>query len=145
MLRWFTGSFVPSKASTYDILNFVGREKCSTPAMNEDSFCCTGVSMETRARTFYSHLHVAELLLDVLEPLLPRLFSLPLLIRGWLITSFIPTRHSLITTISGGYVGIIPPSSAVFSSSINVSGGANVFLFLLWIGIAAFPDLLCLL
>ena len=51
--------------------------------------------------TFYSLLHVAELLLDVLEPLLQRLFPLPLMIRGLLITSVVPSRHPLIATISG--------------------------------------------
>ena len=95
--------------------------------------------------TFYSLLHVAELLLDVLEPLLPRLFPFPLLIRGWLITSVVPAKHPLIATISGGYVGIIPRSSAIFSSSVNFSRSAEVLLFLLWNGIAAFTGLLCLL
>ena len=57
--------------------------------------------------TFYCLLHVAELLLDVLEPLLPRLFPLPLLIRGWLITSVVSARHPLIATISGRYVGLM--------------------------------------
>ena len=47
-----TGSFIPSKASIYSILNFVGRGKCSTSVMNRDSVCCTRVSMETGARTF---------------------------------------------------------------------------------------------
>ena len=46
------GSFVPSKASIYGILNFVGRGKCSTPSVNGDSVCCTRASMETRARPF---------------------------------------------------------------------------------------------
>ena len=95
--------------------------------------------------TFYSLLLVAKLLLDVLEPLLPRLFPLPLLIRSWLITSVIPARHPLVATIPGGYVGIMPPGSAIFSSSVNVSEGAEVLLFLLWNGIAAFTGLLCLL
>ena len=77
--------------------------------------------------------------------LLPRLFPLPLLIRGWLITSVVPARHPLIETISGGYIGIMPPGLAIFSSSVNVSGGAEVLLFPLWKGIAAFTGLLCLL
>ena len=46
------GSFVPSNVSIYDILNFVGMGKCSTPAVNGDSVCCTWASMETRARPF---------------------------------------------------------------------------------------------
>ena len=43
------GSFVSSNVSIYDILNFVGRGKCSTPVVNGDSVCCTRVSIETRA------------------------------------------------------------------------------------------------
>ena len=39
------GSFIPSKAPIYNILNFVGRGKCSTSAMNGDSVCCTRASM----------------------------------------------------------------------------------------------------
>ena len=42
-------SFVPLKASICDILNFAGRGKRSTPAVNEDSVCYTRASMETRA------------------------------------------------------------------------------------------------
>ena len=41
------GSFVPSNVSIYSILNFAGRGKCSTPAVNGDSVCCTRASMET--------------------------------------------------------------------------------------------------
>ena len=46
------GSFVPLKVSIYDILNFAGRGKCRTPAMNVDSVCCTRASIETGARPF---------------------------------------------------------------------------------------------
>ena len=83
---------------------------------------------------------MAKLLLDVVEPLLPTFFPLPLLIRGWLITFFVPAMHRLIETISGGGggggggVGIMPHSSAIFSSSVNVLEGAKVLLFLLWNG-----------
>ena len=52
MLRWSTGSFVPSKASICGILNFVGRGKCRTLAMNEDSICCTRASIDTGVRPF---------------------------------------------------------------------------------------------
>ena len=52
VLRWSTGPFVLSKASIYCILNFVGRGKCNTLALNEDFIFYTRVSMETRARTF---------------------------------------------------------------------------------------------
>ena len=46
------GSFVPSNVSICGILNFAGREKCSTSAMTGDSVCCTRASMETRVRPF---------------------------------------------------------------------------------------------
>ena len=46
------GSFVISKASICSILNFVGRGKCNTSAVNGDSVFYTRVSMDNRARTF---------------------------------------------------------------------------------------------
>ena len=46
------GPFVPSNVLICGILNFAGRGKCSTPAVNRDSVCCTRVSIETRARPF---------------------------------------------------------------------------------------------
>ena len=46
------GSFVPSNVSICGILNFAGRGKCSTLAVNGDSVCCTRASMETGARPF---------------------------------------------------------------------------------------------
>ena len=46
------GYFVLLKASICNILNFVGRGKCSTPAVNEDSVYYTRASMETEARPF---------------------------------------------------------------------------------------------
>ena len=46
------GSFVPLNVSICDILNFTGRGKCSTPAANGDSVCCTRAPMETGARPF---------------------------------------------------------------------------------------------
>ena len=45
-------SFVTSNVSIYDILNFSGRGKCSTPTVNGDSVCCTRASMETGVRPF---------------------------------------------------------------------------------------------
>ena len=48
------GSFVSSNVSIYGILNFSRRGKCSTPAVNGDSVCCTKASMETGARPFTS-------------------------------------------------------------------------------------------
>ena len=46
------GSFVPSNVSIYGILNFAGRKKYSTPAVNGESVCCSRASMETGARPF---------------------------------------------------------------------------------------------
>ena len=46
------GSFVQSNVSICGILNFAGMGKCSTLAVNEDSVCCTRVSMETEAQVF---------------------------------------------------------------------------------------------
>ena len=46
------GSFVPSNVLICGILNFDGRGKCSTSAVNEDLVCCTKASMETGARPF---------------------------------------------------------------------------------------------
>ena len=46
------GSFVLSNVSICGILNFAGRRKCSTPAVNRDSVCCTKASMKTGARPF---------------------------------------------------------------------------------------------
>ena len=46
------GSFVPSSVSICDILNFSGRGKYSTSAVNGYLVCCTRASMETGARPF---------------------------------------------------------------------------------------------
>ena len=46
------GSFVLLNVSIYDILNFAGRGKCSTPTVNRDSVCCTRASMDTGAWPF---------------------------------------------------------------------------------------------
>ena len=46
------GSFFLSNVSICDILNFFGREKCSTSVVNGDLVCCTRASMETGAWPF---------------------------------------------------------------------------------------------
>ena len=46
------GFFVSSNVSICGILNFAGRGKCSTQAVNEDSVFCTRASMETGSRPF---------------------------------------------------------------------------------------------
>ena len=145
MLRWYTGSFVLSKASICGILNFAGRGNCSTPAVNGDSVCCTRASMKNRAQPFTTFFMWLSSCWMPWNRCSQDCSPIPLLIRGWLITSVVPVRHPLIETISEGYVWIIPPSLAIFSSSVNVSRGAEVLLFLLWSGIAAFTGLLCLL
>ena len=40
------GYFIPSNVSICGILNFFGRGKCSTSAVNGDSVCCTSASIE---------------------------------------------------------------------------------------------------
>ena len=44
------GSFILSKALICGILNFVGRGKCRTLAMNKDSVCHIRESIDTRVR-----------------------------------------------------------------------------------------------
>ena len=50
------GSFVPSNVSICSILNFAGRGKCSTPAVNGDLVCCIRAFMESGARPFTTSL-----------------------------------------------------------------------------------------
>ena len=102
------GFFVSSNVSICSILNFAGRGKCNTPAVNGDSVCCTRASMETGA-ALYCYLHVADFLLDVLEPLLPR----PL----------------LVAILFGGLVRIMFPGVASFSFSIRFSTRVEMLLF----------------
>ena len=101
---------------------------------NERGFCLLYQSIHgDQSSAFYSLLHMAELLLDVSESLLPRSFSYSLPIRGWFI-AHVFTRHPLIAILSG--VGL-----ASFSFSTNVSRKVVVFLFVLRMGIAAFAGL----
>ena len=88
---------------------------------------------------------MAELLLDILELLLPRSFLFSPLMRGRLFTSIVHVKRPFVATVSGGYVGIMPSSPTIFSSSVSFSGGAEVLLLLLWYGIAAFMGLLFIL
>ena len=118
------GSFVPFNVSICGILNFSGRGKCSTPTVNEDSVCCTRASMETGARPFISYLHVADFLLDVPEPLLPR----PL----------------LVAILSEGLVRIMLPGVASFTFSIRFSTRVEV-LFFSGNRVLVFSGLSCLL
>ena len=86
-----------------------------------------------------------ELLLDILEPLLPRSFLFSSLTRGRLFTSIVSVKRSFLSIVPKEYVGIMPSSPAIFSSSIIVSGGAEVLLLLLWYGIVASMGLLLIL
>ena len=103
------GSFLPSNVSIYGILNFAERGKCSTSAVNGDSVCCIRASMKTGARPFTAGCHVANFLLDVLEPLLP--------------------QPILVAILSGGLVRIMLPGVASFSFSILFSTRVEVLLF----------------
>ena len=85
---------------------------------------------------------MAELLLDILEPLLPRSFLFSPLIWGRPFTSIVPVKRSFVLIVFGGYVGIMPSGPAIFSSSVIFSRGAEVLLFLLWCGITTSMGLL---
>ena len=74
--------------------------------------------------TFYHYLHVADFLLDVPKPLLPR----PL----------------LVVILSGGLVRIMLPGVASFPFSIRFSTRVEVFLFS-GNGVLVFSGLSCLL
>ena len=88
---------------------------------------------------------MAELLLDASETLFTRLCS-PFRLAGDCIVSFVvPTLRLPVVAITNGSVGVMLPGLAIFSSSSNVSGGAEVLLFIPWNGVAAFTGLLCLL
>ena len=93
----------------------------------------------------YRLFHVAELLLDILELMLPRSFLFSPLMRGRIFTSIVPVKRSFISIISEGYVGIMPSGPTILSSSVIVSGGAEVLLLLLWYGIAVSMGLLLIL
>ena len=88
---------------------------------------------------------MAELLLDILEPLLPRSFLFSSSVRGRLLVSIVPVKRSFVSIVSGGCVGIMSSGPTIFSYSVIVSGGAEVLLLLLWYGIAASMGLLVIL
>ena len=101
--------------------------------------------METGALNSYRLFHVAELLLDILEPSLPRSFLFSPLMKGRLFTSIVPVKRSFVLIVSGGYVGILPSGPTIFSSSVIVLGGVEDLLLLLWYGVAASMGLLFVL
>ena len=104
------GSFVPSNVSICGILNFTGRGKCSTPAVNawRLGLLHQGVHGDW-SLAFYRYLHVADFLLDVPKPLLPRAL--------------------LVAILSGGLVRIMLPSVASFPFFIRFSTRVEVLLF----------------
>ena len=118
------GSFVPSNVSICGILNLAGRGKCS-PFDGEWrlGFLHQGVHGDWSS-AFYRYLHVADFLLDVPEPLLPR----PL----------------LVAILSEGLVRIMLPGVASFPFSIRFSTRVEVLLFSRN-GVLVFPGLSCLL
>ena len=89
----------------------------------------------------YGFLHVVELLLDVLEPLLQGPLPHFLLIRDESISSVVHTMPLLIAILFGGFVRIMLPGLASFSFSIYFSRRAEVLLFFLGNGVLVFSSL----
>ena len=92
----------------------------------------------------YCFLHVAELLLDVHEPLLPRPLLYLLLIKDGPIAFAVPALPLLIAILSGGLVRVILPSVTSFSFSICFLMRVEV-LFFSGNRVLAFSGLSCLL
>ena len=95
--------------------------------------------------TLYSFLYVAKLLLDASETLFLRLSSPFRLAGDWIVAFVVPSLCLPIIVITNESVGVMLPGLAIFPSSVNVSGGAKVLLFIGWNGVVAFTGLLCLL
>ena len=92
----------------------------------------------------YCFLHVANLLLDVPEPLLPQPLLCLLLIKDGPITFVVPALPLLIVVLFEGLVRIMLPGVASFSFSISFSTRVEVLLFSgNWV--LAFSGLSCLL
>ena len=77
----------------------------------------------------YRFLHVADFLLDVLEPLLPRPLLCLLLIKEGPIAFVVLAMPLLVAILSGGLVRIMLPGVARFSFSICFSTRVEVLLF----------------
>ena len=144
MLRWSTGSFLSSKASICTILNFVGRGKCSTPAVNVDSVCYTRASMETRARPFTaSFMWLSSYWMSwnrCSQDCSPFSYCKGLAHHLRRSCQAYPHYNNL-----RGVCRDHVPWSGYFLLLCQRLGGTEVLLFLLWNGIAAFTGLLCLL
>ena len=102
------GSFVPSNVSICGILNFSERGKCSTGGEWRFGLLHQGVHGDWSS-ALYRFLHVADFLLDVPEPSLPR----PL----------------LVAILFWGLVRILLLGVASFSFSIHFSTRVEVLLF----------------
>ena len=72
---------------------------------------------------------MADFLLDVPEPLLPRPLLCLLLIKEGLIAFVVPAMPLLVAILSGGLVRIMLPGVASFSFSIYFSTRVEVLLF----------------
>ena len=92
----------------------------------------------------YYFLHVADFLLDVPEPLLPRPLLCLLLIKDGPIAFVVPALPLLIAVLFGELVRIMLPGVASFSFSIHFSTRVEVLL-LSGNWILAFSGLSCLL
>ena len=77
----------------------------------------------------YCFLHVAELLLDVLEPLLPRPLLCLLMIKDGPIAFVVPALPLLIAILSEGLVRVMLPGVTSFSFSICFSMRVEVLFF----------------
>ena len=94
-----------------------------------------------QSSTLYRLFHVAELLLNVLEPLLPRPLPCLILIKDGPIASIVPTMPPLIAILSWGFVRVMLSSLASLSFSIYFLRRDDVLLFFLGNGVLAFSDL----
>ena len=94
--------------------------------------------------SLYFYLHVAELLLDVPEPLLPRPLLCLLLIKDGHVAFVVPVMPLLIEILSGGLVRVMLPGVTSFSFSICFSMRVEV-LFSSGNRVLAFSGLSCLL
>ena len=74
---------------------------------------------------FYRFLHMAELLLKVPEPLLPRLLPYLLLIKDGPIASIVPTMPLLIAILSRGFVRVTLSLAWLVSPSPYASRGGS--------------------
>ena len=85
----------------------------------------------------YCFLHMTKILLDVLQPLLPRPLLCLLLIKDGSIAPVIPVMPLLIAIFSKGFIRVVLPSVASFSFSIYFSRRVEALLCLWGNGVLA--------